>query len=71
MATAAIQALFMRQLRFPRRLKRGSVSYARFSVSSSQNCAPRRTFHCRLRDRHIDKIQDNNLAKLFCNFTSP
>jgi hypothetical protein len=23
-----------------------------------------------LRDRRIDKIQDNNVAELFCNFTS-
>ena len=30
----------------------------------------RRTFHFHLRDRHIDKIQDNNVAEFFCNFTS-
>ena len=32
--------LSLRQLRFPRRLKRGSYSSARFFVSNSQNCAP-------------------------------
>ena len=30
-----------------------------------------RIFHSHLRDRHINKIQDKGLVKLFCNFTSP
>jgi hypothetical protein len=31
----------------------------------------RRTFPSRLCDCHVDKIDDNNLAKPFCYFASP
>jgi hypothetical protein len=31
----------------------------------------RRTFPSRLYDCHVDKIDDNNLAKPFCYFASP